>query len=423
MRTLVLSALLACSATLSAQTYFYIDAIAVDPPEPTTADNISIQLIGGLSSGGAYIASSSAQVVGSQVIISIVAMDPGGITVIVPHTEVVPLGQLPAGTYTISFNAVNVGDFAPSPEHIFQVTGAGSSCDSLIIQGVNWHPFQEDALVVSAYHYLLDTLITPSFTLFDLQGDSIATETAPFPTWAPYQDDPHTLLLQPGVSLPGNTVEGTVDLSSPDFNGTACVFNASYDLCPTAACVDMSPVIQNLGGGITIGTFAWNITDGNGAAVAIGSFELTETQQADTGSACLPPGTYTLLVAPLDEPTGGQPWVGVVQGTLVGPSQPLMWTDPQPLSFGFYLPCVQGTESIGESAPHPFSVIQHGDQLSVRRADGRPIGPVALFDAQGRLVARNAGLGNEVRLSIATTAPGIYTLSTTGGSLRVPCGW
>lgn len=423
MRTLILAALLGCCGQLIGQTYFYIDAIEVQPATPTTSDDISLDLVGGLSSTGAYIVSSSAQVLGNQVVITIEAADPGGFTVIVPHTESVELGLLPAGTYNVSFNAVNVADLAPPEDHIFQVTGAGASCDSVIIEGVGWHPFQDNALVVSAYHFLLDTLLWPSFVLLDQQGDTIATETAPFPTWAWYHNDPHTLLLEPGTTFPGNMVQGTLLFSCDNFNGTACVFNANFDLCPTAGCVDMSPVIQNLGGGLTLGSFAWNITDGNGAVVEVGSFELTETQQSDTGNACLPPGNYTLLVAPLGEPTGGQPWVGVAQGTFVGPSQPLQWTDPQPLPFGYFLPCVEGPQGISESTAHPLRVVQHGDQLSVIRMDGKPIGPVVLRDVQGRLLARAAGLGNEAYLPMSSTAPGIYVLSTNSGSQRVGFGW
>ncbi|MBK9758734.1 MAG: hypothetical protein IPO90_01875 [Flavobacteriales bacterium] len=52
-KQLLLCAALACSTLASAQTYFYIDEIAVVPQQPTTFDNISINLIGGLSSTGA----------------------------------------------------------------------------------------------------------------------------------------------------------------------------------------------------------------------------------------------------------------------------------------------------------------------------------------------------------------------------------
>ncbi|MBK6776225.1 MAG: hypothetical protein IPG74_10425 [Flavobacteriales bacterium] len=65
MKPLLLAIGILCSTFVSGQTYFYVDNIAVDPLAPTTADNISIDLVGGLSSTGAYVISTSASVVGS----------------------------------------------------------------------------------------------------------------------------------------------------------------------------------------------------------------------------------------------------------------------------------------------------------------------------------------------------------------------
>ena len=109
-RTLLLLAAFAITAIVRAQTYFYINEIAVNPQPATEADNISIDLIGGLSSTGASVLSASADVVGSIVTISITAIDVGGLAVIVPHTETLQLNQLPAGTYTIAINGVNVAE-------------------------------------------------------------------------------------------------------------------------------------------------------------------------------------------------------------------------------------------------------------------------------------------------------------------------
>ena len=74
MRTL-LTPLLLLAATVAAhaQTYFYIDEIAVQPAQPTTGDLIQLQLIGGLAGTGVYIVSADAEVVGPNVTVNIVA--------------------------------------------------------------------------------------------------------------------------------------------------------------------------------------------------------------------------------------------------------------------------------------------------------------------------------------------------------------
>lgn len=127
MRKLLLPLLLCLPFLASAQTYFYINTITVDPTAPTVNDVVTISLHGDLSSTGAYIAYSNANVVGTNVYVSIVAADPGGFTVLVPHTVNLTLGILPAGTYTIAMDStVGVWDMAPQPEHVFVVSGSNS---------------------------------------------------------------------------------------------------------------------------------------------------------------------------------------------------------------------------------------------------------------------------------------------------------
>ncbi|MBK6777283.1 MAG: T9SS type A sorting domain-containing protein [Flavobacteriales bacterium] len=125
MRQLFTLALLCLPFLGSAQTYFYINSISVDPPAPTTSDPVTVTVHGDLSSTGAYIVSSNAQVFGNIVAISIVAADPGGFTVLVPHNEVFSLGLLPAGTYTMYVDSLgHVWDMASGPQHVFTVTGS-----------------------------------------------------------------------------------------------------------------------------------------------------------------------------------------------------------------------------------------------------------------------------------------------------------
>ena len=72
---------------LCAQTYYYITGIDVSPASPTDQDAITLTLHGDLSSSGAYIVSSSAQVFGGVLQIDVTADDPGGLAILVPHAD------------------------------------------------------------------------------------------------------------------------------------------------------------------------------------------------------------------------------------------------------------------------------------------------------------------------------------------------
>ncbi len=125
MRKHLLPLLLCLPLLTSAQTYFYINSITVDPAQPTTNDVITITVHGDLSSTGAYIVSSSATVIGNSVELNIVAADPGGFTVLVPHEVDFTVGPLPANNYTIVMSTTSVGvwDLAQLPDHLFTVSG------------------------------------------------------------------------------------------------------------------------------------------------------------------------------------------------------------------------------------------------------------------------------------------------------------
>lgn len=422
MRTAVLSLLVACATSLPAQTYYYIDAIEVQPEQPTTADDISINLVGGLSSSGAYVASSSASVAGNIVTISIVAADPGGLAVIVPHTETVSVGQLPAGTYTIDFNAVNSGDFAPEPQHTFVVGGGGgSSCDSLEIISVQYGAFSDTALVVHLYNGSTNIFSYPNFILLDADGDTLAAETTS--SFGFVGESWHILTIHDGALLPTGPFEGTLQLWTLFTTELACEWNTTFDLCPPPPCSDLVPTLQNFGGGLVIGLFNWSITDTDAMVVASGQFQMTDTAQYDTSHVCLPPGTYSMTVTPLGDPTGGQPVFNVAtEGFISGPSQAVTWIPPLPMPFSFYAPCADISEGLSEPAAGSIIARPFGDAVRVWRTDGDAIGPVSLFDAQGRLVARDSTSSSELILPLAGGTSGPLILRTAQGPVRMMMG-
>ncbi|MFN8351807.1 MAG: hypothetical protein U0U25_10120 [Flavobacteriales bacterium] len=420
MRNLLVIALLTLGGLAEAQTYFYINAIAVNPLAPTPADNVSIALSGDLASTGAYIVSASATVNNGQVVISIVADDAGGFAVLVPHIETIDLGPLPVGPYTITFDPVNVADLAQPEQHHFTVTQGGTSCDSLNVVGPYWHPFTDTALVVRSEHSLLpDTLWNPAFTLLDESGDTSANEPFPYPYLTRFNPRWHMLVPQDAGAFNGNIANGALVFSSSDYGDFTCVRFGPFDLCPPGSCQPIQPVIQNLGGGITENTFAWNIVDGNGAVVATGTFTLTTEQQADTGYACLPPGAYTLVVALVDAPSAGQPWCGLVADGISGPMAPLSWTDPLVLPFVFHPVCAGIALALPEAPPTALQAWSDGSLLHVLRTDQRPLGEVTVMDATGQLLARATGRSNALAIPLMRTAPRLLVVSTAAGTVRL----
>ncbi len=411
---------LACSTLASAQTYFYIDEIAVVPQQPTTFDNISINLIGGLSSTGAYVVGTSAQVTGSVVTITIAAADPGGATVIVPHVEPVAIGQLPAGTYTIVLATQNVGDFAPQPQHQFVVSDFGAACDSLALVSIQWHAFNENEIMVHVNNYNFNQIFDyPNFILFDANHDTLAVETVNF--FGIAGDSWHMLQVNEGMIIPSGSFAGSLELWTLFTTVLACEWTLPIDLCPPPPCATLIPTIQNLGGGIPIGTYEWTIYDSDFLVASSGQFELGFGMEYDADTICLAPGSYTMVVTPNDQPTGGAPVFSVaIGGFISGPSQGVTWETPVPMPFDFYLPCADSGNGIATSVSQSgLSAVQFGSDLNVQRINGQPLGNVELFDAQGRVCFQTSVQANTASIPVQEFGSGIFLLRAGREVVRV----
>ncbi len=406
-RTLLLPLALLLAFSTQAQTHFYIDEITVTPPAPTTADNVSIQLIGNLSDGGAYIQSVVADVSGFTVEISMVALSNGGITVLIPHTENIILGQLPAGTYTIYFTDATTGvlDSAPLEQHEFTVTG-GNGCDNLDLVSVQWHAFTDSLMMVHVQNNGPILFDYPNFILFDAMGDTLAKETVNF--FGIPNESWHPMQVMDGATIPEDPFPGTLELWTLFTTELACTWELDVDLCPPGPCATMIPYVQNMGGGITTGTFDWALYE-DGDEVASGQFELTNAAQYDSDTICLPPGRYDMNVVPNQPLTGGQPMYGVyVQGFFSSATQEVYGQLPVLLPIDFYLPCTDISTGLIEQAPSTLTTTPVPGGLMVHRPDGAPLGALWLFDAQGRLLVSEQVPTD--RLFVPVTTPGVYLL-------------
>jgi hypothetical protein len=416
-----LSILLFLFATLigQAQTYFYLDQIAVQPANPTTADNVSLSLIGNLSDGGAYIQTALADVSGGTVSITLVAMSNGGITVLVPHTEVIELGQLPAGTYTIDFTDASTGilDGAPLAQHTFTVSGPVFPCEDLTID-VQWAYFSDTAIVVHVQHNTVEQFDYPNFILYDAQGDLLALETVTY--FAIAQDSWHTLRLMDDVEAPVGPFEGRLELWTGFTTTLACTWEQTFDLCPNTSCVAVYPSLGNFGGALPIGTFNWTIFN-DGGDVANGQFVLTADVQQDMDTICLTPGNYGMNVSPLSPPTGGAPMYYVAGPGLTSTELwPVVWSLPVELSFVLLPYCVETPQGIADDKAPGLIVSTTPGGLWVHTVDGRKLGTLQLLDAQGRPVQATTATTDRHFLAVGT--PGVYVLRTGDRTVKVVAG-
>lgn len=417
-RTLHFIVLVILSLAGNAQTHFYIDQIAVDPSNPTTADNVSIALIGNLSDGGAYVQTAVADVGGGTVNITLVALSNGGITVLVPHTETIVLGQLPAGTYTIDFTDASTGilDGAPPAQHTFTVSGSEFPCAELTVD-VQWAFFSDTAVVVHVQNPTVELFDHPNFILFDAQGDTLAKETVTY--FGIAQDSWHTLRLMDGVEAPVGAFDGRLELWTGFTSVLACVWEQIFDLCPPSSCTTVHPTLANFGGAQATGTFLYNIWNDQGL-IAEGQFVLTNELQTDSDTLCLPPGNYVMDVSPPTPPAGAPVYFIAGQGPNSTEAWPVVWSLPVGLNFMLLPHCVGTPQSIGDGPTPGLRITTVPGGLWVRRADGRPLGALRLMDTQGRLVLTTNGLQDHQYMSVS--GPGIYILSADDHAVKIAAG-
>lgn len=417
--------LLALSAflftTVHAQTYFYVENIWVSPTAPTDQDNISVDLNGNLSSTASSVVSATASVNGFTLTLEVVAQSGIGIPVLVPHTETVNVGQLPAGNYTIVITGAGTGDFAANPEHQFTVTGGTpSACDSLIFADILWSPFDAGSITVHVLNPTTDIFDYPGFVLLDQNGDTLAMETVDFFGIPP--ENWHILTVHDGAALPTGPFNGQLDLWTGFYSQLACSWDLPIDLCPPDSCTMIFPTVQDYGGGQVTGSFSYVVIDED-VPVASGTLQLQQGQLMDQDTICLPPGYYVMSLSPDQLSGSGDPHFGV---TAPGYAQaPFVPVDPEgaaPAPFGLYANCIGISTVIQE---HPVDGLHHrltDGALYVWRTDGAPLGRLQWCDAMGRMLNQADARSSEQRIHLADFAQGLYflrALDAPGGATTI----
>lgn len=420
MRLLILLLVGLCGLASPAQTFFYIGEIVVIPANPTTADNVRIDLVGNLSDTGASITSTDVAVQPGQVSITLVANSTGGATVIVPHTHSIDLGQLAAGTYTITFtpNSSGILDLAPEPQHTFTVSGASSPCDDLDLVSVQWAAFSDTAVMVHVQNNSSELFSYPSFILFNAQGDTLASEAVDL--FGISGDSWHVLRIRPGTTVPGVPFSGRLELWTDFTTDLACSWVSTFELCPPAPCAELRPTVANMSGMLVNGTFNWLVYDATDL-IANGQFTLGQNGQTADTALCLPPGEYHVNVSPTDPGFMGILYYYVTApGGQSTPNLPVTASLPVLLPFTFYGPCISGSQDISELPPSPLRTAPIAGGLQVWNEDGTALGPLWLYDVQGRLIFNRTASTD--RMFIPTTTPGVYVLRAGDRTLKVIAG-
>ncbi|MCB9169856.1 MAG: T9SS type A sorting domain-containing protein [Flavobacteriales bacterium] len=398
----------------SAQTYYYINGIDVDPVSPTAQDVIAITLHGDLSSTGAYIVSAAAQVFGGVLQIDITAADPGGLAVLVPHDEVIAVGMLPAGGYQVSINGTNVSDNAANGDHLLNVDGGSwPACDSLWILSIQYAAFHMDQLVATVQNNSSELFDYPSFILFDANHDTIAVETVNFFGIGGTQD--HVLVIGSGIG--SGAITGTLELWTGFTQFHACTFPVNTDLCPPPPCSMVYVNITNTGGALVNATFDWTML-ANGQPVGNGEIVMDTLAQMGTDSLCLPPGYYQLQVSSTPTAPGGQIQFGVTDrpffgGDVLGASY-VQNGGPNTLDVPFYSACNNVNAIAGPEAMDPLLVRTTSDAIEIERRDGSAIRDLQLTDVTGRTMHRLTGNGPRMTIITSDLPAGIYLLRSAG---------
>lgn len=420
-RSISLTILLFAVHVVNAQTYFYISTISVSPAEPTENDAITISLTGDLSSTGSFVVSAEYMLMSNIVHITVTAADNGGLSVLVPHTEEVSIGTLPEGSYGILVDGTAIDDSAPEFQHSFNVSGGGPSCDDLDPISVQWGMFSDTAITVHVTNAASGGFDYPGFILFDANGDTLAMETTNL--FGISIDSWHTLSIHPDAEIPSGEFTGRLELWTGFYDVLACTWDQSFDLCPAAECVTVHPYMNNFGDGLVEGSFSWTVNDEDGT-VASGVFELTGEIQSGIADACLTPGSYELVVTPLQGPGGGQLVMGVGgEAWSDDVQQPLLQGIPTaPLSFEVVPGCFDGTNGIApqESSLPLYGIRIEASGIDVRSSDGKALGPIEVRDALGRLV-HTANTAHD-RLHIELNAFGPYMLRARNSAMKFVAG-
>jgi hypothetical protein len=284
-------------------------------------------------------------------------------------------------------------------------------CNELTITSVLYAAFNPGSLEVDVSVNGPSFFNYPSFRLVNTDGDTIAREELTFFGIGEGQQQ-HRMDLLPGFSQPSSPFTGTLVLNFFTINGdSTCSWTLTDQvLCPPLPCTELQTYVWASGAVTT--DFDWAITDQDNNTVGTGQFHLDSTVNAqDLDALCLPPGQYTMhLQQPVE--TQGSYTFGLTRNgfMIMGPTTTFEPGTTGHLPFFFYLPCVDGANTITEPTADAFAVNVQTDVLWITSINGDPIGLIDVLDLHGRVIAQERASGSSAAIDMSDNAPGIYFL-------------
>ena len=246
-------------------------------------------------------------------------------------------------------------------------TFAQDPCAGVTITSVRYHPFTDTAIVVQLVNSGPGLFSYPGFVLINDNGDTLAVEEVNF--FGIGQESMHILPVNPSIADPLDIFTGDLELHTNFYDTLACSWPLNESLCVTESCADMVIGLQNWGGALVVGDFAWSVTDTAGNSIDSGNMTMVDSIQYWTHTICAPPGMYIYNMEALTEPSGGGPHITVSDSEgFYGPQiyAPLDWFNQTgtDLEVPFFLHCAS-TEPNSSTvlSRDEFGVSYQGDQI------------------------------------------------------------
>lgn len=266
---------------------------------------------------------------------------------------------------------------------------AQDPCAGITITSVRYHPFTDTAIVVNLVNNGPGLFNYPGFVLINDNGDTLAVETVNF--FGLGQESMHILPVNPGIADPLDIFSGDLELHTNFYDTLACTWPINESLCVSGSCSNMVIGLQNWGGALVVGDFAWSVTDTSGNSLDSGTMTMVDTVQHWTHTICAPPGMYIYNMEALTAPSGGGPHITVSDSEgFFGPqiNAPLDWFNQTgtSLEVPFYLHCASSEPN---SSPvlsrNVFDVRYQGEQIILSNISA--FNSIELMTVNGEIVS------------------------------------
>ncbi|RYZ46046.1 MAG: T9SS type A sorting domain-containing protein [Sphingobacteriales bacterium] len=289
---------------------------------------------------------------------------------------------------------------------------AQTTCDSVAIE-VQFAPFDDSLIIVSATNQSQEIFSYPGFILFNNSGDTLAIGSVNL--FGLGQSSSQTLSIQPAFS--GTAVgSGVVQLWTNFYDSLHCTFPITgVNLCPDT-CVTLYPSFANSGGAMVTGNVSWTLTNSMGQAVGSGTLEMDSLTQEARDSICINPGSYSISFTQGTASSGGQQWVGVSTAVYGGTVPMVMFNGTsETIPFSFYSQCSLPTTVQDIPGKKAVQIYAAGGSIRLNSLDGTAIGAVRLVSINGSLVVSKNFSSETAEIIAADLVPGIYIVQVQHG--------